>query len=205
MINDYLTYIALVITIIVIPGPAVILTIKNSVTYGYKVAIVNIIGNFIAMVLLASLSALGLGTIILTSTVLFTTLKIAGCLYLVYMGIKMWGSAPLSESMISKNKSTKKHKDVFQEGFRVGISNPKAIAFFTALFPQFIDPTRAYIPQFLTLIVTIEGISIVVLTSYALISSAVAPYLSSKKPMVLFNKLTGAAFIVFGFILILEN
>ena len=94
---------------------------------------------------------------------------------------------------------------VFKEGFYVGISNPKAIVFFTALFPQFIDISRAYIPQFLTLILTIECVSFIILAGYALLSSVAAPYLRKKSTMSIFNKLTGAAFVGFGAALIYEK
>ncbi len=207
MINDYLMYVTLALTITALPGPAVILTVRNSIKYGYKVAILNILGNFVAMVLLASLSAVGLGAIIVASSTLFSAIKVAGCFYLIYLGLQAW-KAPYVR-VTDDVAVTKDHKkqllDVFKEGFGVGIANPKAIAFFTALFPQFIDPARAYLPQFLTLILTIEGISTVVLTTYALCSSAASPFLSQKKPMSLFNKITGAAFCLFGLALIYEE
>ena len=207
MINDYLVYITLAIAVTAIPGPAVILTIKNSIKYGYKIAIANILGNFIAMILLATLSALGLGAVILASSTLFFAVKILGCLYLVYLGVKVWRSPHAIENMEARSQYQQKKEifSVLKSGFGVGIANPKAIAFFTALFPQFIDPARPYIPQFLTLILTIEGISFIVLSTYAFFSSVASSYLSKKKPMTFFNKLTGTAFIGFGLALIFEE
>ena len=207
MINDYLIYVTLALTITLMPGPAVTLTIRNSLRYGYKVAIANIFGNFTAMVLLAVISAFGLGAVIIASSTLFSAVKMCGCIYLVYLGIRVWRTQPTQIDMQyqvpSKNK--KVIASVFKEGFGVGISNPKAIVFFTALFPQFIDPSRAFIPQFLTLIITIEGISCCVLLGYALLSVVVAPYLSKDKSMKIFNKITGSAFIAFGIALIYET
>lgn len=207
MINDYYIYVTLALAVTAIPGPAVILTIKNSIKYGYKTAIANIFGNFIAMILLATLSALGLGAVILASSALFIAVKILGCIYLVYLGVKVWKSPQVIEYMVAEHQNQHKKEifSVFKTGFGVGVANPKAIAFFTALFPQFIDPARAYIPQFLTLIFTIEGISFAVLSTYAFFSSVAAPYLSKKKPMILFNRLTGAAFVGFGLALLFEE
>lgn len=204
MINDYLVYITLAITVTAIPGPAVVLTIRTSHRYGYKVAIANIFGNFLAMLILATLSALGLGAIIVASPLLFALVKTLGCIYLLYLGLKIWRTPAINTDRYEhiKTKSNKKFSSVFTKGFGVGLSNPKAIAFFTALFPQFIDHTRAFIPQFLTLILTIEGISCVVLMGYALLSSLTVPCLSNKKNMNIFNKLTGSAFIFFGIALI---
>lgn len=200
MINNYLAYILLALSIIVVPGPAIILTVKNSIRYGYKIAVANILGNFVAMVILGTLSAVGLGAIILASAALFGAIKILGCAYLVFLGIKAWRSSGTKLSLQSERSRLGKRKvlNVFQEGFLVGISNPKAIAFFTALFPQFIDPDRSFFPQFLTLIVTIELIAFSVQLSYALLSSKLAPYLSKEKPMRLFNRITGISFVGFG-------
>ncbi len=207
MINDYLIYVTLAVTVTAIPGPAVVLTIKNSIKYGYKTSMANIIGNFAAMVILATLSALGLGAVILASSTLFAMIKVLGCVYLVYLGVKAWKAPYADESMRPETENENKGSvlSIFKEGFGVGIANPKAIAFFTALFPQFIDPAGAFTPQFLTLILTIEGISFLVLSTYALISSIAAPFLSREKPMVFFNKLTGAAFIGFGLALIYDE
>lgn len=204
MINDYLTYIVLAITITAIPGPAVILTIKNSIKYGYKISITNILGNFLAMVILASISAIGLGAIILASQTLFLVMKILGCIYLVYLGIKIWTS-PFETKKVDSKIDKKDLFSIFQEGFYIGLSNPKAIAFFTALFPQFIDPNREYLFQFVTLILTIEGISFIILLTYALLAFRFTEYLSSEKISKQFNKLTGAAFIGFGAALLYKD
>lgn len=207
MINEYFVYILLAITIVAIPGPAVILTIKNSIQYGIKISVAGILGNFIAMVMMATVSAFGLGAIILASSALFTTLKIVGCIYLMYLGVKAWRSplSPQNKNFLPLRQKNKNIFSVFKEGLWVGLSNPKAIVFFTALFPQFIDPGRSFIPQFSALILTIEGISFVVLTSYALLSSKAATYLCGEKSMKVFQKLTGGAFIGFGVALLYER
>lgn len=207
MINNYAVFVLLAVTITAIPGPAVILTIRNSLKYGYKASIANILGNFIAMVLLATLSAAGLGALIVSSSSLFVILKFFGCIYLIYLGIKSWKAPYIQKE--NQNKSQQINKKsfmvLFKEGLGVGISNPKAIAFFTALFPQFVDPTKNFIPQFLTLILTIEGISFIVLTGYAISASLAPPFLSKKKPMAIFNKLTSICFIGFGIALLCED
>lgn len=204
MIDNYLTYILLAITVTAIPGPAIILTIKNSLKYGYKVSIANIFGNFMAMIILASISAIGLGAVILASQTLFLTMKILGCIYLVYLGIKIWTS-PIKPEEANYKTEKKELFSIFKEGFFIGVSNPKAIAFFTALFPQFIDPTRTYFTQFVTLILTIEGISIIILFIYAILAFRFSNILTKEKNAKIFNKLTGGAFIGFGAILLIKD
>jgi threonine/homoserine/homoserine lactone efflux protein len=207
MINDYLIYVTLALTVTAIPGPAVVLTIKNSLRHGYTAATASIFGNFIAMVILATLSALGLGAIIIASSTLFSAVKIAGCMYLIYLGIKVWRTPHLKDDTQHQveNKRNQEFTSMFREGFGVGLSNPKAIAFFTALFPQFIDASREFIPQFLTLIFTIEGISFIVLMLYAYLSPIVSSYVFKEKSKDIFNKLTGASFIGFGLALLYDE
>ncbi len=207
MINEYLVFVTLAITITAIPGPAVILTVKNSIKYGFKVSLAGILGNCVAMIIMASISALGLGAIILASSTLFAIVKIIGGVYLVYLGVKAWNTPLLKkdEQPRPPYQSKKEFMSVFKEGFWVGISNPKAIAFFTAVFPHFIDPTRSFAPQFLTLILTVEGIACFICTGYALLSSRTAQYLHRDNSGNLFPKLTGGAFIGFGVALLYEK
>lgn len=208
MIDNYLIYIGLALTITIIPGPAVILTIKNSVRYGPGTAIANILGNMSAMVTLASISAAGLGAIILASSGLFAAMKIAGCLYLIYLGYKTL-KAPVdaadSNGMAGRVKETASFFRIYKTGLGVGLSNPKAIAFFTALFPQFINPDRAFLPQFATLIFTIEGISFLVLSTYAILAGLASACLSRRGSMIAFNRLSAAAFFGFGLALIMKD
>lgn len=206
MINEYLVFVTLAITITAIPGPAVLLTVKNSIKYGFKVSLAGILGNFVAMIIMATISALGLGAILLASSTLFATVKIIGGFYLVYLGIRVWRTPLLkNDNQLSRFQGNKDFLLVFKEGVWVGISNPKAIAFFTALFPHFIDPTRSFVPQFLTLIFTIEGISCFILAGYALLTSRTAEFLCKDTSINLFHKLTGGAFIGFGVVLLYEK
>lgn len=207
MINEYLLYVTLALTIVVIPGPAVILTVKNSIKYGFKISLAGILGNFIAMIIMATISAFGLGAVILASTTLFAFLKIIGCVYLIYLGVRAWNTQ-LPENDKQEQPSDQKNIDffpVFKEGVWVGGSNPKAIAFFVALFPQFIDYSRSFVPQFLSLILTIEGISCCVLAIYALLASKVAVFLYENNSMSYFHKLTAGAFVGFGVALLYEK
>jgi homoserine/homoserine lactone efflux protein len=207
VIDDYLIYVTLGVTIVLIPGPAVILTIKNSIKYGFKISIAGILGNFVAMIIMATISALGLGAVIMASTTLFFLMKIIGCMYLIYLGIMAWNSPLPTNGMHirPKHQNNKEFIAVFKEGAWVGMSNPKAIVFFAALFPQFIDHSRSYVPQFLTLILTIECISCCILSIYALLASRAAVFLYQNKVMNIFHKLTGGTFVGFGLALLYEK
>lgn len=134
------------------PGPAVLLAIRNGAQYGFKRALIAILGNITAISILAAISVAGLGVIITTSTTLFNAVKIVGGLYLIYLGYKAFTSQrQLNLTTASDLIPKKSNQALYREAFLVGFTNPKAIAFVTALFPQFIDPHQPLLTQFLFL------------------------------------------------------
>jgi threonine/homoserine/homoserine lactone efflux protein len=100
-------------------------------------------GDFTAM----TASLLGAGAILATSATLFTILKYAGAAYLIWLGIKLWRSKP-ELAGLQDTSASKTSASMFWNSFVVTALNPKGIVFFVAFVPQFIDPTRAALPQF---------------------------------------------------------
>tara|TARA_B110000902_G_scaffold131877_1_gene153140 strand:- start:149 stop:778 length:630 start_codon:yes stop_codon:yes gene_type:complete len=184
------------------PGPAVFLSIRNGATYGLGKAFYGVLGNTSGIILLATASALGLSAVILASSTAFLAIKILGGCYLIYLGIKIWLSKGSFEPipLVSNGKPTKERGklSIYKEGFLVCITNPKAIVFFTALFPQFIDPSKSFTGQFLTLLTGFLIQSVLCMTSYAALSSKLHLKLGSTNLAQWINKFTGAVFIVFG-------
>ncbi len=135
-----------------VPGPAFILTIKNSLLYSRKVGIFTVIGLSLAMLFHVTYSFIGIAAMIAQSLVLFNILKYLGAAYLFYIGIK---------SLISKNHLKKINVEeyksdlqvsaskAFFEGFITNALNPKAAIFFLAIFSQFIDPKSEIMSQIL--------------------------------------------------------
>jgi threonine/homoserine/homoserine lactone efflux protein len=86
----------------------------------------------------------------------------------------------------------------FLEGFFVSISNPKAVIFFMSIFPQFIDVSENYIPQFILLAGTFSILVLVVHTTYAMFASLAKTKLSSEKGGAILGKVSGSVFVCFG-------
>ena len=86
----------------------------------------------------------------------------------------------------------------FVQGVLVAISNPKAILFFTALFPQFIDPSRPVLIQFIVLTTTFMLYSFIILVGYAMSAQSAKDWLTTGDRAVWFNRISGAVFIAFG-------
>ena len=204
---DYLIFLGVCIIATASPGPAVFLAIKNGAKYGYGNAIAGVIGNVSAMLTLASISAAGLGALILASSTLYTSIKIIGGLYLVYLGLRALISSPGSPNQCLESCSSlvPKRATLFRESYLVGISNPKAIAFYTALFPQFIDLTEPVLPQFALLASVFAACSFTFLMLYVLLASQLKRHLEKDKVSSWVNRVTGGVFVGFGVAMVSSN
>lgn len=196
---DYLVFVAICIAATASPGPAVFLAIKNGAQQGLKPALVGILGNISAIFTLAVASTAGLGAIIMASATLFSMVKILGGLYLIYLGIKAWRAKPtdMGHDLPTFSQSETKWK-LYKQAYLVGISNPKTIAFYTALFPQFIDTQAAIVPQFALLTGTFMLLSFGFLAVYAALASQLRGQLAKENVRQWFNRVTGGLFVGIG-------
>ena len=194
--DNYLIYVGVAIATILLPGPAVMLTINNSIQRGLLKSLAGILGISLAILLVAFISATSLGIILASSAVAFNAIKIVGAAYLIYMGIKML-RRKVTNDTLTKNQESSFFK-CFIEGFLVSLSNPKAVIFFMSIFPQFIDLTQEYTPQFILLAVTFSFLVIVIHTMYAFFSSFARSVLTTKNSISILNKISGGVFVGFG-------
>jgi threonine/homoserine/homoserine lactone efflux protein len=202
-IQSWLIYLTLVFIATSTPGPAVVFIMTNSTLHGWKKAVFAALGNIMGLLFLGIIAISGLGTILKTSVIVFSVLKYAGAAYLIYMGIKMiiQKSSDLSpiDNPLGKKKITA--QKMFLQAFGVAVSNPKAVVFLTALFPQFIDIQTAIIPQFAILISILMLFSFCFLMSYALLVHKARIWLKKPKRVAGLNRIFGSVFIGFGWVL----
>ena len=153
-----------------------------------------------------TLSALGLGALLAASALAFTTVKVIGALYLIWLGIKTFRSdAGALDIKKAATDSRKRLRSPYARGFLVGSSNPKAILFFTAFFPQFLNPIEPFAPQYTILALTFITFEFSVLAACASGVSAIAPVLRSSWHMRWINKVTGGLFATMGGLLLLSR
>lgn len=135
-----------------------LLVASHSIRFGVVKTVSTIIGNITGLAILSTLSVVGLGSLLVHSPLAFTLIKISGACYLIYLGVGLWrkGLTPLSATA---DLSHKRAVSLYAQGIAVALSNPKAILFTTALFPQFIDPSINLLPQFLLLVTTLISLS----------------------------------------------
>jgi len=198
-LSTWLLFLSIALVAIISPGPAVLLSVTNSLTHGFRISIFSSLGNIMGIFVVSSTAALGLGAILQTSILLFTILKILGAIYLIYLGISQWRSR---HNIFEKSIETSKHNQgigkSFFQGFLVAISNPKAILFFTALFPQFIDLSKHIFVQFIILTTTFMFFSFTILVIYAISAHSAKGWFAKSNRAIWLNRISGTVFITFG-------
>ena len=126
--------------IILAPGPSVLFVIARAISWGRKVAVLTVAGNVSGSLVLSTLVALGLGPILDRSDLAYLAVQWGGGLYLIYLGIDaIRKRSEHAADMTNQGPLTPSTARCIRDGFWVGVLNPKAIVFFAAVLPQFVD------------------------------------------------------------------
>lgn len=172
---------------------------------GVRASVVAMIGCMTALLAMMSISAAGIGAVLQSSPQVFELLRLAGAAYLACLGIKLWRTPaqdplePLpSGDAAQAREPAIKTVAIYREAFLVAASNPKAILFAAAFFPQFIHADAAQFPQFAILIVTFTLIEVGWYFVYAFSGKRLSVYLKHASVMRVFNRITGGVFVGFA-------
>lgn len=200
-IHNLLLFATIAFIATITPGPAILLASTHSLAYGVKSSIFTILGNITGLFIMSGFSVAGLSAIILSSSVLFTAIKVSGALYLIYLGLKLWRNGFVTQRDVdTKNKKKKNLGKLYLNGLAVALSNPKAIVFTTALFPQFIDQNKPIVLQFGILITLFMLLSFFSILFYAYTIHKSKNILSNSYSMYI-SKIFACGFIAAGVVL----
>lgn len=194
-LSTWLLFVAAVLVLTVTPGPSVLMCISTSVQHGPRRAMVAALGSTTAIAGIMVLSMMGLGTVLAASETLFSALKWLGAAYLAYLGLSSLLSKTSSLAVPTASTAAVGSRAFFARGLLVGASNPKALLFFGALFPQFINTASPQLPQFVLLGATFVFFEIFWLTLYAMTAARARTWLQQPRRATLFNRLTGVVFL----------
>ena len=191
VIESWLAFVVASAVLLVIPGPTILAVISYSVTHGRRanVPLVAAVALGDSTALFASL--VGLGALLAVSAFWFTAVKVAGGLYLLYLGIKLF-RAGFSTSEMAEPTSDASHLKLFTNTYLVTALNPKGIVFFMAFLPQFITPGENGVLQMWLLAVTFVALATINATLYTVFASSARRLLVSSKAQRRFNVAGGA-------------
>ena len=173
-----IAYILTILALMSTPGPSHLLMLSNSAANGFKRSLATAAGDLSANMLQMLAAGLGLSALIMAAPQAFIAIKLAGVLYLVWLGIQMLRKSfkPRRESSNAPRTSL---RALYLQGFITSATNPKAVVFFAALFPQFIASTSSFWPQFIVLSATYILIDGAFLSFYGFAASRLRAFTSS--------------------------
>ena len=154
--------------IIVVPGPGVLFVIGRALAHGRRTALATAVGHAAGNYVVAACVAVGLGTLLERSAQAFLAVKLAGALYLVWLGVQaIRHRQALAEAMSAADRVPSRAGWLaLRDGFVVGVTNPKAYILFGAILPQFVNRGAGHVPAQMRLL-ALESVSIGVLSDCA--------------------------------------
>ncbi len=193
----YLAFVVAATVLIISPGPSVMLVLSHSMSAGARRAMFTISGEALSHALFLGITTLGLAPVMLASAELFSWMKWVGAAYLVWMGIQQWraGSAPSLPSVRAHSPAS---WSFFLQGFTVDMTNPKALVFYAAFFPPFLDASTPATPQLAVLGTTFLLIFVVVSIAYALLAARTRKVFRRPAQLRVLNRVTGSLLVGAG-------
>ena len=167
-------YLATVLAMMSTPGPSQLLMLSNSATHGFKRSTVTAVGDLTANAFQMLAAGFGLAAVLAASANALFVIKWLGVVYLIWLGARMIWKARSIKAPLSIDRSKTSLRTLWFQGFITSPSNPKAVVFFAALFPQFISSESAFASQFLVLSVTYIVVDGLFLSAYGIGASWVA-------------------------------
>ena len=201
-IDTWLIYLLAAIGLSLSPGPNGLLALTHGALHGRRKALFTIFGGAFGFTVIIALSMFGIGALLKASLVWLTVMKWLGGAYLVWLGIQVWRSPPIGIE-IGGSAEPRAGSSLFQQGALSALTNPKALLFFTAFLPQFIDPARSLFMQFLIMAGTFAVIEIVTEMFIAGMAHRISPWLRQVGRR--FNKVCGGVFMAMGIALPLRS
>lgn len=204
----WISFCALVLLMVSTPGPSVLIGMSHSMRYGPVPTLMTALGDVTANMIQMVIAALGLGAILATSATAFQAVKWGGVAFLLVMGLVAFFRKPAkiaAKNDIETNSASvyepAKPLRMFGQGFLVAAGNPKAIAFFGALFPQFIDVSQPLLPQLLILGVTFVIFDYTAVMVYASAVSRLTPWVTRKGGSRAIGQFSGSVLVVAALLL----
>ena len=197
-VSLWLAFAAASTALLLIPGPTVLLVLAYAIGQGRRIAVPTALGVALGDLVAMSASLLGLGALVLASATLFTVLKWAGAIYLIWLGVKMILGAKSTSLDLAEAKGGVSPRTAFLNAAAVTALNPKSIVFFIAFVPQFLNPEAPLFGQSLILIATFVGLAALNALAYALLADRMRAAIKRPNVIAWATRAGGGALIAMG-------
>jgi homoserine/homoserine lactone efflux protein len=194
-LHTWLIYLLAATGLSLSPGPNGLLALTHGALHGRRKALYTIFGGALGFVAVIALSMFGIGALLQTSLAWLTAMKWVGGAYLVWLGIQVWRSPPIGLH-VPRSAPPRPGWWLFQQGALSALTNPKGLLFFAAFLPQFIDPARSLVAQFVIMAGTFALIEIATELFIASMAHRISPWL--RRVGKRFNQTCGGVFVAIG-------
>ena len=192
----FLAYCFAVAILVLMPGPIVTLVVANSLSHGSRSGLATVAGASIGNAILLGATAVGLVAFFALLSEIFEVVRWVGALYLIWLGVKTWRAN--GGQGLAIVPAAKTSRAVFLQGFLIAVTNPKAIVFYIAFLPQFIDSHLAAKPQLLVMIGTMIVMALISDSAYALLAARARGWFTTPARRRLQCRITGTLLIGVG-------
>lgn len=176
------------------PGAGAIASMSCGLQYGFWRGYWNALGLQIALALQIAIVAAGVGAVLATSSMAFSLIKWFGVAYLLWLAIKQWQAVPSMLDDSAGPRPIGRPLSLVFRGFLINASNPKAIVFILAVLPQFLDPQRGLVIQYLHMGTTMVVVDLIVMAGYTGLAAKVLRLLRTPRQQRLVNRSFAAMF-----------
>lgn len=190
-IELYLGFVLAAAIVVLVPGPSITVIIANGAAHGTRAGLATLAGNTSGVAILLVALVAGFAPIMQAMSDWFGWLKLAGALYLIWLGISRLRAS--SNALVGITAS-RQAAGFFRQGFFVGMSNPKLLLFFAVFFPQFMEPGGNITAQLVVLAVTFLIIAATFDAGFALAAGRAGRWLSGRRALLL-NRFSGGVLI----------
>jgi threonine/homoserine/homoserine lactone efflux protein len=195
----FLAFAATALVLLLIPGPAVLYIVSQSVEHGRRAGVAASVGVHLGTLVHITAAALGLSAILVSSSLAFGAVRLIGAAYLIYLGVRtLAGRGDGGSTPVRREARTGR---IIRQGALVNITNPKTALFFFAFLPQFVDPHQAVPAQIVVLGLTFLVLGLITDTAWGLVAGSAAGWVRGRSTVRSVQRwVTGCVFIGLGLV-----
>lgn len=171
------------------PGPTTLLVVSYGLSHGRRTALAVVAGTGLGDATCATAALFGVGALLAASATAFSILKIAGALYLVFLGVRIWRAPPLLHG--EATEAPRPLGRAFVHAYLTTVFNPKSVLFFMIFVPQFMNPRAPLAPQCAIMVATVLASGALVDGSYSLFASHLRRLIQTRRAQRIINRVSG--------------
>ena len=197
-LDIWLAMLVAAIVISISPGAGAVVSMNYGLKYGLKRSYAAIFGLQMGLFIQTFIVVIGLGSLIMNSLLLFNIIKWIGVAYLIFIGVMKFMEKPILPSDTENIKAFSASK-AFIQATLINCTNIKATVFLVAFIPQFLDPSKELLTQFVIICATLIGVDIIVMTGYSSLAFRLKFMVKSLRAVKIQNRITGAFLLLAAF------